>query len=55
MGYVEWPVALVMMAGAIAGGFAGAQFARKIGKENARWAVVAVGLFVTAAMLWQRP
>lgn len=54
MGYVDWPVALVMMAGAIAGGLAGAKFARRIGKEKARWAVVAVGLFVTAAMLWQR-
>lgn len=54
MGYVDWPIALVMMAGAIAGGLAGSQFARKIGKEPARWAVVAVGLFVTAAMLWQR-
>jgi uncharacterized membrane protein YfcA len=54
MGYVEWPVALVMMTGAIAGGFLGALFARRIGKEKARWAVVAVGLFVTAAMLWQR-
>ena len=54
MGYVDWPVALVMMAGAIAGGLAGAVFARRIGKEKARWAVVAVGLFVTAAMLWER-
>ena len=52
MGFVDWPVALVMMAGAIAGGFLGAQFARRIGKEKARWAVVAVGLLVTAAMLW---
>jgi len=53
-GYVEWHAALVMMAGAIAGGLAGAHFARRIGKEKARWAVVAVGLFVTAAMLWER-
>ena len=54
MGYVDWPIALVMMIGAIAGGLSGAKFARRIGKEKARWAVVAVGLFVTAAMLWQR-
>jgi uncharacterized membrane protein YfcA len=53
-GCVDWHAALVMMAGAIAGGLAGAHFARRIGKEKARWAVVAVGLFVTAAMLWER-
>jgi uncharacterized membrane protein YfcA len=51
MGHVDWPIALVMMAGAIAGGLTGAHFARRIGKEKARWAVVAIGLFVSAAML----
>lgn len=53
-GLVDWPVALVTTAGAIAGGFAGARFARFVGREKARWAVVAVGLVVTGAMLWQR-
>ncbi|MCE9634662.1 MAG: sulfite exporter TauE/SafE family protein [Planctomycetes bacterium] len=53
-GLVSWPVALVTMAGTIAGGLAGARFARFVGREKARWAVVAVGLVVTGAMLWQR-
>ena len=53
-GAVLWPFALVMLAGAVAGGFAGARFARTIGRERARLAVVAVGFFVTAVLLWQR-
>lgn len=53
-GLVEWPEALLVMGGAIAGGVAGAALARRIGREKARWAVVAVGFLVTALMLWQR-
>jgi uncharacterized membrane protein YfcA len=53
-GLVEWPIALTMMVGAILGGFVGAHVGIRLGKQKARWAVVAVGLFVTAAMLWQR-
>jgi uncharacterized membrane protein YfcA len=53
-GLVDWTCALTVMAGAIAGGLAGAKLARHIGREKARWAVVAVGLFVTAKMLWDR-
>jgi uncharacterized membrane protein YfcA len=53
-GLVDWAPALVMMAGAIAGGLAGARFARHIGKEKSRWAVVAVGLLVTAVLLARR-
>ena len=53
-GLVEWPAALTMMAGAILGGLVGARFARRIGKQKARWAVVAVGLFVTAVLLARR-
>ena len=53
-GAVLWPFALAMLAGAVAGGFAGARFARTIGRERARLAVVAVGFFVTAVLLWQR-
>lgn len=49
-GAVEWPVAWVMIAGAIAGGYAGARFARRLGQEKARAAVVVIG-FLTAALL----
>jgi len=53
-GLVEWPAALLMAAGAALGGLAGARFARHVGQAKARWAVVVVGLVVTAAMLAQR-
>ncbi len=53
-GAVLWPIAIVMVAGATAGGWAGAHFARRIGKEKARAAVVAIGLFVTAVLLIQK-
>jgi len=51
---VVWPVALLMMAGSIAGGYGGALLARRIGKEKARAAVVVVGFAVTAILFWQR-
>jgi uncharacterized membrane protein YfcA len=44
---VEWRPALIMSVAAIAGGFAGAHFAQRIGKQNARRAVIVIG-FVTA-------
>jgi uncharacterized membrane protein YfcA len=53
-GAVLWPVALVMIAGATVGGYAGARFARRIGKEKARAAVVVIGLGVTVVLLLQR-
>jgi hypothetical protein len=53
-GAVVWPVALLMMAGSIAGGYGGARLAQVIGKEKARAAVVVIGLVVTAILFWQR-
>ena len=53
-GAVLWPIALVMVAGATVGGYAGARFARRIGKEKARAAVVVIGLGVTLVLLLQR-
>ncbi|MGH9364336.1 MAG: sulfite exporter TauE/SafE family protein [Thermoanaerobaculia bacterium] len=50
-GAVNWPAALVMILGAVAGGYAGALFARSIGKEKARAAVVVIGLLVAAILL----
>lgn len=52
-GAVDWPVALVMIVGASLGGFAGAYFARRIGKEKARAAVVVIGFLVTGILLVQ--
>jgi uncharacterized membrane protein YfcA len=53
-GVVIWPLALLMMAGAIAGGWIGAGFARRIGKEKARVAVVVIGLGITVVLFLQR-
>lgn len=53
-GVVNWPLALLMMAGAIAGGWIGAGFARRIGKEKARVAVVVIGLGITVVLFLQR-
>jgi len=52
-GAVAWPAALVMVGGAIAGGYGGARFARRIGKEKSRAAVVVIG-FGIAALLFLR-
>jgi uncharacterized membrane protein YfcA len=53
-GLVDWPSALVLMAASGAGGFAGARFSRVIGRDKARWAVVAVGFLVTGLLLAKR-
>ena len=53
-GVVQWPAALVIVAGSTLGGYAGARFARRIGREKARAAVVVIGLLVTAILGWQQ-
>jgi uncharacterized membrane protein YfcA len=52
-GAVDWPIAGVMVVGAIVGGYAGARFARRIGRDRARAAVVVIGLAVTVLLLVQ--
>ena len=53
-GAVVWPAALVIVGGGAVGGYAGARFAKRIGREKARAAVVVIGLVVTAILFWQR-
>ena len=53
-GAVAWPEALLMTAGAVAGGYGGARFARGIGRDKARVAVVVIGLFITALLVLRR-
>ena len=53
-GAVVWPVALVMIVGATAGGWAGAHFARRIGRDMARIAVVVIGFGITILLFLQR-
>jgi uncharacterized membrane protein YfcA len=54
-GAVDWPAALVMIGGAIIGGYGGAGFARRIGRDKARAAVIVIGFLVAAILLFQSP
>ena len=47
---VVWHDVLVMMAGTIAGGIAGAHIARRLGRTFVRRAVVVIGLLMTVAL-----
>jgi uncharacterized membrane protein YfcA len=53
-GAVVWPAALVIVVGATIGGYAGARFAKRIGRDKARAAVIVIGLLVTAILFWQQ-
>jgi uncharacterized membrane protein YfcA len=50
-GRVSWGDGLVMAAGAIAGGYAGARLARRIGGAAVRRAVIVLGVIVSAGLL----
>jgi uncharacterized membrane protein YfcA len=45
-GAVEWRPALMMMLGAVAGGYAGARIAKRIGQRKARLAIIGIGVFI---------
>lgn len=47
------PHVLVMMAGAVLGGFAGARIAQWVPNEAARWIVVMIGALLTVAFAWR--
>ncbi|HEV2721173.1 MAG TPA: sulfite exporter TauE/SafE family protein [Thermoanaerobaculia bacterium] len=49
-GAVLWTDAVVMAVAAIAGGFAGAKLAKRLGRKFVRGAVVAIGLIMTVAL-----
>jgi uncharacterized membrane protein YfcA len=46
-GIVAWPEAIVMIIGAIIGGYGGAYFARKLDPRLIRWFVIGVGVVMT--------
>jgi len=52
-GLIIWPVAVVMAAGALAGGWAGGRLAGRIDPDTLRWTVVVIGFAVGIAMLVQ--
>lgn len=53
-GKVDAAAALVMVVGAVAGGYLGARFGRFIGQQGARAAVVLIGLGLTVALFVQQ-
>ena len=48
---VNWPIAGLMMGGAIAGGYLGAGMARRVGQANVRRIVIVIGLAIGVVML----
>jgi hypothetical protein len=52
-GLIDWPIAAIMAAGAVFGGYAGAGTARRLGQKNVRRLVIVIGLALAAKMLWK--
>lgn len=52
-GAVVWPQALLMIAGAVLGGYGGAHFAQKLKPALVRGFVIVVGFSMTAYFLWK--
>lgn len=52
-GRVAWAYALLMVVGAIAGGYGGAGIARKLGRRFVRGAVIAIGLGMAVSLLFR--
>jgi uncharacterized membrane protein YfcA len=50
---VVWPYAIVMVVGAIAGGYGGAGLARKLGRRFVRRAVIVIGLGMAVSLLFR--
>jgi uncharacterized protein len=53
-GRVEWPYAIVMAVGAMAGGYGGAGLARKLGRTFVKRAVIGIGLLMALSLLIRR-
>ncbi|HEY5545585.1 MAG TPA: sulfite exporter TauE/SafE family protein [Gemmatimonadaceae bacterium] len=51
-GFVDWPVAIAMAVGAVAGGYAGSRLAQRVSQEWVRRTVIVIG-FVAAVWLFQ--
>jgi len=52
-GVVAWPPTLVVMAGAVIGGFLGGRLVRIVSPDVMRWVVIAVGTILTAIYAWR--
>lgn len=52
---IHWPIALLMMIGSIAGGYLGADTARRMGQQNVRRLVIVIGFLLTLWLLVHPP
>jgi hypothetical protein len=52
-GIVAWPPTMVMMAGAVVGGFLGGRLARVLPPDLLRWIVIVVGTILTGVYAWR--
>jgi uncharacterized protein len=52
-GLIVWPIALLMAAGAVLGGYAGARVAKRVNQSYLQMFIVAVGLFVSAWLFFR--
>ena len=50
---IEWRPAMIMSAAAIAGGYAGALGAKRVGQRIARRAIVVIGFGAAAVSFWK--
>ena len=53
-GLINWPSALLMMAGAVIGGYGAAGLARRLGQKFVRRCVIIIGLAMTVSLLIKR-
>ena len=51
---VVWPQAVLMIAGAIVGGYGGAWYAQKLDQKVVRYLVIAIGAGMSAYFFWSR-
>jgi len=51
---VVWPQAILMIAGAIVGGYGGAWYAQKLDQKVVRYLVIAIGAGMSAYFFWSR-
>ena len=53
-GLVEWPSALIMMLGAVMGGYAGAHLAQRVPQQGVRGVITAIGILISAVMFYRQ-
>jgi uncharacterized membrane protein YfcA len=53
-GLVQWPQALVMIGGALAGYYAGAHFSQRLSQSAVRYLICGTGLCISVVLLWRQ-